>query len=410
MTPTSSTRGRPASTRRRSARWRSWRFWSIGGLCTPCSPASSRIGLALGRRFCLPCLLYFELIQPRVGEGAIEDARPPRFANLVGVAVLGGAAIAHAAGAERARLRARLARRRPRAPLGRDRLLRRVRDVQLGARVQGIRSHQLDRVDLAELGATPPRASSIQFTHPLCTDCRALEARLRAEGQSRCDGRRLAASGARAQVRRRRRPDRRRGGRGRHREAAARLADGCGRAPPPKLTGPLGRIHVRLYRLTGGVLGGHVGRMPVLLLTTTGRRTKKQRTTPLLYLADGDRLVVVASYGGAPQHPAWFLNLEATPDVEAQVRRDRRRVRARVATAEEREALLAAPRRDLSLLRLLSAQDEPRDSRRRLGAAVGVGPVATGRPVRARAAGLRPSAGEARLALHDHLGRGRDDR
>jgi deazaflavin-dependent oxidoreductase (nitroreductase family) len=105
-----------------------------------------------------------------------------------------------------------------------------------------------------------------------------------------------------------------------------------------KLTGPLGRIHVRLYRLTGGGLGGRVGRAPVLLLTTTGRRTKRQRTTPLLYLADGDRLVVVASYGGAPQHPAWFLNLEATPDVEAQVRRDRRRVRARVATAEEREA------------------------------------------------------------------------
>src|SRR5919201_6867116 len=56
------------------------------------------IGLTLGRRFCLPCLLYFEVLQPRFGEGPLEDARPPRFANLIGVAVLGSAAIAHAAG------------------------------------------------------------------------------------------------------------------------------------------------------------------------------------------------------------------------------------------------------------------------------------------------------------------------
>ncbi|MEX2420851.1 MAG: nitroreductase family deazaflavin-dependent oxidoreductase [Actinomycetota bacterium] len=104
-----------------------------------------------------------------------------------------------------------------------------------------------------------------------------------------------------------------------------------------KLTRPMGRIHVRLYRLSGGALGGRIGRAPVLLLTTTGRRTGQQRTTPLLYLADGDRLVVVASYGGAPRHPAWFLNLEATPDVVAQVRRDSRPVRAREATVEERE-------------------------------------------------------------------------
>ena len=57
------------------------------------------VGLALGRRFCLPCLLYFELIQPRFGEGRIEDARPPRFANFVGLAFLGGASAVFAAGA-----------------------------------------------------------------------------------------------------------------------------------------------------------------------------------------------------------------------------------------------------------------------------------------------------------------------
>jgi hypothetical protein len=58
------------------------------------------VGLALGRRYCLPCLLYFELIQPRFGEGELEDARPPRFANMVGAVFLTGASIAYAAGLE----------------------------------------------------------------------------------------------------------------------------------------------------------------------------------------------------------------------------------------------------------------------------------------------------------------------
>jgi hypothetical protein len=56
------------------------------------------VGLTLGRRFCLPCLAYFELVQPRVGEGTLEDARPPRFANLVGAVFLTSATIAYAAG------------------------------------------------------------------------------------------------------------------------------------------------------------------------------------------------------------------------------------------------------------------------------------------------------------------------
>jgi hypothetical protein len=58
------------------------------------------IGLTLGRRYCLPCLAYFELVQPRFGEGPLEDARPPRFANLVGIVFLGAASVAFAAGAE----------------------------------------------------------------------------------------------------------------------------------------------------------------------------------------------------------------------------------------------------------------------------------------------------------------------
>jgi hypothetical protein len=66
--------------------------------------AQLAIGLTLGRRWCLPCLAYFELVQPRFGEGPLEDARPPRFANLVGVAFLGAASLAHAIGWEAAGL------------------------------------------------------------------------------------------------------------------------------------------------------------------------------------------------------------------------------------------------------------------------------------------------------------------
>jgi hypothetical protein len=62
--------------------------------------AQLAIGLTLGRRYCLPCLAYFELVQPRFGEGPLEDARPPRFANLVGIVFLGAASVAFAAGAE----------------------------------------------------------------------------------------------------------------------------------------------------------------------------------------------------------------------------------------------------------------------------------------------------------------------
>ena len=70
-------------------------WWAILGLLA----AQLAIGLTLGRRYCLPCLAYFELVQPRFGEGPLEDARPPRFANMVGVAFLSAAALAYLAGA-----------------------------------------------------------------------------------------------------------------------------------------------------------------------------------------------------------------------------------------------------------------------------------------------------------------------
>jgi deazaflavin-dependent oxidoreductase (nitroreductase family) len=94
-----------------------------------------------------------------------------------------------------------------------------------------------------------------------------------------------------------------------------------------------------LYRLSGGKIAGSMKGAPILLLTTTGRKTGKARVTPLLYLRDGDNLVLVASKGGAPKHPVWFLNLEANPDVEVEVGRTRERRRARSATPEERERL-----------------------------------------------------------------------
>ena len=98
----------------------------------------------------------------------------------------------------------------------------------------------------------------------------------------------------------------------------------------------MGAIHVALYRLTGGRIGGKAFGAPVLLLTTRGRKTGKARTTPLLYLEDGDRLVVVASKGGAPRHPAWFLNLAANPEVTVERARQRLTMRAREADDEAR--------------------------------------------------------------------------
>lgn len=101
-----------------------------------------------------------------------------------------------------------------------------------------------------------------------------------------------------------------------------------------------GQEHVERYRETGGE-EGHEWQPGVftLLLTTTGRKSGEARTTPLIYGEHGDDPVVVASKGGAPEHPAWFLNIEADADVEVQIASDRFPARARVATPEERAEL-----------------------------------------------------------------------
>ena len=84
---------------------------------------------------------------------------------------------------------------------------------------------------------------------------------------------------------------------------------------------------------------GGPGILPVLLLTTRGRKSGVMRTLPLIYKKVGGAHVIIASKGGAPSHPAWFLNLEAEPDCEIQVARDHHRVRARIAEGAEREDL-----------------------------------------------------------------------
>ncbi len=99
--------------------------------------------------------------------------------------------------------------------------------------------------------------------------------------------------------------------------------------------------HTFLYRRTGGRLGHSVPgvRGKMLLLDHVGAKSGTKRTSPLLYAADGNDLVIVASKGGFPKHPAWFHNLKANPDTTVQVGSERRAVRARVANDEERKRL-----------------------------------------------------------------------
>ena len=100
-----------------------------------------------------------------------------------------------------------------------------------------------------------------------------------------------------------------------------------------------GAEHVRIYRETGGARGYEWRGTTILLLSTTGRSSGELRTTPLIHRTDDGRWVIVASKGGAPEHPAWFRNLEANPEAEIQVREEVIPVRARVAAGDERERL-----------------------------------------------------------------------
>jgi deazaflavin-dependent oxidoreductase (nitroreductase family) len=102
------------------------------------------------------------------------------------------------------------------------------------------------------------------------------------------------------------------------------------------------KVHPKLYRWSGGRIGGTLMNMPVLLLTTRGKRTGAPRTRALMYLPDGDRFVVIASFLGEPRHPDWWLNLRAHPQAEVEAGGRRVTVVAREAAGEERERLWKA--------------------------------------------------------------------
>jgi len=97
--------------------------------------------------------------------------------------------------------------------------------------------------------------------------------------------------------------------------------------------------HVFFYKLSGGRIGGRMHKVPVLLLTTTGRKTGRKRTTPLLYIRDGNRLVIVASNGGRAMDPSWWMNLKRNPIGMVQVKSLKETVYAQRAIGSEKERL-----------------------------------------------------------------------
>ena len=95
-----------------------------------------------------------------------------------------------------------------------------------------------------------------------------------------------------------------------------------------------------VYRISGGRIGGRfIGGAPILLLTTIGRKSGQPRVAPLIYLHDGENVVLVASKGGMSRHPVWYLNLEANPDVDVEIGSDRQKMVSRRASDSEKAAL-----------------------------------------------------------------------
>ena len=101
------------------------------------------------------------------------------------------------------------------------------------------------------------------------------------------------------------------------------------------------KIMVFLYNASGGRIGGKLGKVPVLLLTTKGRKTGKQRTLPLIYIGDGSAYVVTASAGGADKHPGWFFNIRSNPQATIQVKDQRIKVTAEIAGPDKKPELWA---------------------------------------------------------------------
>lgn len=142
------------------------------------------VGLRLGRRYCLPCVTYFEVIQPRLGEGPIEDSRPPRFANQVGLAFLSAASLAHLAGLHVIGWSLGLVVAALALFAAATGFCAGCELYKLGARLRGIYGDTLETVDAADLGVDLEDQVEVLFTHPLCTDCHRVERALGA-GASR---------------------------------------------------------------------------------------------------------------------------------------------------------------------------------------------------------------------------------
>lgn len=145
------------------------------------------VGLTLGRKFCLPCLFYFEVVQPRIGEGPLEDSRPPRFANMVGVAFLGSATVALYAGADTlgwvlgliVAALALLA-----ASTG---LCMGCEAYKVVAKLRGISPRHFNHIDPVDVDLASRNGSGnlvVEFTHPLCSECNEWQARLEADGRT----------------------------------------------------------------------------------------------------------------------------------------------------------------------------------------------------------------------------------
>jgi F420H(2)-dependent quinone reductase len=132
------------------------------------------------------------------------------------------------------------------------------------------------------------------------------------------------------------------------RERSERLPNGFAVTPPkPPRPGSLllrpwyafTSFHTIVYQLTGGRVGGKLGRAPIMLLHHVGRKSGKERVSPLLYLPDGDDIVIVASMGGSDSHPSWWINLRAKPQTTIELGREKRSVIAEQASSEEKARL-----------------------------------------------------------------------
>lgn len=154
-------------------------FWPLFALMG----AQLAISVLFGRKYCVPCLVYFEFLQPRIGEGALEDSRAPRFANIVGAVFLLSAAVFSAlgflvVGEVLGAIVAAL------ATLGVSTgLCVGCEMYRLIAKLRGVKGGLLERIDLEQLGVVPEEELVVLFTHPLCSECQEVKPRLEKEGR-----------------------------------------------------------------------------------------------------------------------------------------------------------------------------------------------------------------------------------